>query len=152
VGTMPVSALTIFTAHPVMGGETCHYTHLTAHCLPSITLEGIRQGPYSAILGIQPYPSDPDPTSTRPRRPAQFDREGRTVWHHAPGHFIDSSSTPPRCPGMVGHSQCTSLQSPQQGSTKYHLKASRRPGLLLPYKRAGRVSTTDRRQRITGKS
>jgi hypothetical protein len=29
-----------FTAHPVMGGETHHYTHLTAHCSPSITLEG----------------------------------------------------------------------------------------------------------------
>jgi hypothetical protein len=29
-----------FTAHPVMGGETCHYTHLTVHCLPSVTLEG----------------------------------------------------------------------------------------------------------------
>jgi hypothetical protein len=29
-----------FTAHPVMGDETCHYTHLTVHCLPSVTLEG----------------------------------------------------------------------------------------------------------------
>jgi hypothetical protein len=28
-----------FTAHPVMGGETCHYTHLTAHCLSLVTLE-----------------------------------------------------------------------------------------------------------------
>jgi hypothetical protein len=29
-----------FTAHPVMGGESCHCTHLTVHCLSSITLEG----------------------------------------------------------------------------------------------------------------
>jgi hypothetical protein len=29
-----------FTAHLVMGGETCHYAHLTVHCLSSVTLEG----------------------------------------------------------------------------------------------------------------
>jgi hypothetical protein len=29
-----------FSAHPVMGGESSHCTHLTVHCLPSITLEG----------------------------------------------------------------------------------------------------------------
>jgi hypothetical protein len=28
-----------FTAHPVMGGETCHCAHLTTHCLSPITLE-----------------------------------------------------------------------------------------------------------------
>jgi hypothetical protein len=35
-----MSALTVFTAHPVMGGETCHYAHLTVHCLSLVTLEG----------------------------------------------------------------------------------------------------------------
>jgi hypothetical protein len=29
-----------FTAHPVIGSETRHYTHLTLHCLSSVTLEG----------------------------------------------------------------------------------------------------------------
>jgi hypothetical protein len=53
---------------------------------------------------------------------------------------------------MAGHSQGTSLQSPQQGSTKHHLKAPRRLGLLLPYKRAGWGSTTARRQKTTGKT
>jgi hypothetical protein len=28
-----------FTAHPVMGGETCHYAHLTVHYLSPVTLE-----------------------------------------------------------------------------------------------------------------
>jgi hypothetical protein len=28
-----------FTAHPVIGDETCHYTHLTVHYLSSVTLE-----------------------------------------------------------------------------------------------------------------
>jgi hypothetical protein len=40
VGAMSVSALTVFTAHPMIGGETYHYTHLTVHCIPSVTLEG----------------------------------------------------------------------------------------------------------------
>jgi hypothetical protein len=50
----------------------------------------------------------------------------------------------PWCPGMAGHSQGTSLWSAQQESTKHHLKAPRRPGLLSPYKRAGQGSTTNK--------
>jgi hypothetical protein len=65
-------------------------------------------------------------------------QEGRTAWHGAPSHFGVSSSTSPWCPGMAFHSQGTSLQSPQQGSTKHHLKTPRRPDLLSPYKRVGR--------------
>jgi hypothetical protein len=42
---------------------------------------------------------------------------------------------------MAGHSWDTSLQPSPQESTKLHLKAPRRPGLLLPYKRAGQSST-----------
>jgi hypothetical protein len=138
-----------FTAYPVMGGETCHYTHLIVHCLSSVTLEeGYDKARIPQFRGFGLIP----PVSTRPRRLAQFDREGRTAWHRAPDHFIDSSSTSPRCPGMAGHSQGTSLQSPQQGSTKRRLKAPRRPGLLSPYKKTGRGSTTDRGQRAAGKT
>jgi hypothetical protein len=101
----------------------------------------IRQGPYSAISGIRPYPFGLDPASTQPRRPAQFDGEGRPAWHGAPGHFAVSSLTSPRCLGMAGHSRGMSLQSLLQGSIKHHLKALRCPGLLLPYKRAGQDPT-----------
>jgi hypothetical protein len=125
-------SLHCFTAHPVMGGESCHYTHLTVHCLPTITLEGgydKTRIPQSRGFGLIRS------TSTRPRRPAQFNREGRPAWHGAPGHFVVSSLTSPSCPGMTGHSWGTSLQSPQQGSTKHRLKAPRYPGLLRPYKK-----------------
>jgi hypothetical protein len=33
-------SLHCFTVHPRMGGESCHCTRLTVHCLPTITLEG----------------------------------------------------------------------------------------------------------------
>jgi hypothetical protein len=109
-----------FTAHPVMGVETCHYTHLTVHCLSPVTLEGgydkVRI-PQSRGFGLI------RPASTRLRRPAQFDREGRPAWHGAPGHFTVFSPTSPRCSGMAGHFRGTSLQSLLQGSTKHHLKA-----------------------------
>jgi hypothetical protein len=54
-----------FTAHPVMGGETCHCAHLTTHCFIANRPRGrIRQGPYSTISEIRPYPSGLDPAST----------------------------------------------------------------------------------------
>jgi hypothetical protein len=56
---------------------------------------------------------------------------------------------------MASHSRGTSLRSPQQGSTNRHLRAPQRPGLLLPYKRAGQGSITgteDNEQQITHKS
>jgi hypothetical protein len=104
----------------------------------------IRQGPFSAISGIRPYPSGLDPASTQPRRSAQFNGKGRTVWHGASDHFAVLSPMMPWCPGLAGHSQSTSLRSAQQESTKHHLKAPCRLGLLSPYKRAGQGSTTGR--------
>jgi hypothetical protein len=116
----------------MMGGETCHYTHLTVHCLSPVTLE---EG-YDKVRIPQSRGFDLiRPTSTRPRCLAQFNREGGPAWHGAPGHFAVSSPTSPRCPGMAGYSRGTSLQSLPQGSTKHHLKAPQCPGLLLPYKK-----------------
>jgi hypothetical protein len=109
-----------FTAHPVMGGETRHYTHLTVHCSSPVTLEG---GNDKARIPQSRGFDLIRPTLTWPRRSARFNREGRTVWHRAPGHFAVLSSTSPWCTGMAGHSQGTLLQSLQQGSTKHHLKA-----------------------------
>jgi hypothetical protein len=81
-----------FTAHPVMGGETYHCAHLTTHCFITNHPRGrIRQGPYSTISEIRPYPSGLDPASTRPRRPAMVDRKERPTWHRTPGHFTVSS-------------------------------------------------------------
>jgi hypothetical protein len=90
VGAMPVSALTIFTAHPVMGGETYHYTHLTVHCLSSVTLEeGYDKAriPQSQGFGLI------RPTSTRPRPSldAQHSLTGRKGRHGAV-HWVISSS------------------------------------------------------------
>jgi hypothetical protein len=126
-----------FTAHLVMGDETCHCAHLTTHCLSPITLEGGYDKaciPRSQRFGLI------HPASTQPRRPALFDRKERPTWHRAPGHFTVSSPTSPRCPGMAGHSWSTPLQPLLQGSTTHHLKTTRCPGLLLPYKRAGQGS------------
>jgi hypothetical protein len=132
---------------PIPGWEvkTCHYTHHTAHRFATDHPRGrIRQGPYPTISGIRPYPPVLDPSSTRPRPsldPAPVSRGERPTRHRAQGLFTVSSPTSPWCPGMAGHSWGTSLQPPPQGSTKLHLKAPRRPDLLLPYKRAGQGST-----------
>jgi hypothetical protein len=88
-------SLHCFTAHPGMGGESCHYTHLTVHCLSTITLEGgydKTRIPQSWGFGLIRS------TSTRPRRPAQFDREGRSACH-----FVVSSLTSPSCLGTADH-------------------------------------------------
>jgi hypothetical protein len=109
--------------------------------LPPVTLEGgydkvhtPRSRGFGLIL----------PSSTRPRPsldPPPVSREERPTWHRTQGLFTVSSSTSPWCLGMAGYSWGTSLQPPPQGSTKLHLKTPRRPGLLLPYKRAGQGST-----------
>jgi hypothetical protein len=73
------------------------------------------------------------------------------VWRGAPGHFAVSSPTTPWCLGMADHFQSTSLRSAQQESTKHHLKAPRRLGLLSPYKRAGQGSTGRNNRQTTKK-
>jgi hypothetical protein len=77
-------------------------------------------------------------TSTHPRPTDGQNKNARLAWHRTRSLFTVSSSTSPWCPGMAGHSRGTSLQQPPQRSTKLHLKGTRRPCLLLPYKRAGR--------------
>jgi hypothetical protein len=135
--------------------KTYHYAHHTAHCFATDHPRGsIRQGPHPTISGIRPYLPIVDPSSTHPRPgldPPPDNREEKPTWHMTQGLFTVSSPTLPRCPGMAGHSWGTSLQPPPQGSTKLHLKAPQRPGLLLPYKRAGQGSTrgTEARQQRT---
>jgi hypothetical protein len=64
-----------FTAHPVMGGETCHYTHLTARCLSPVTLEeGYDKAPILQSRGFDLI----RPASTRPR-------PSLNAWHSSTG-------------------------------------------------------------------
>jgi hypothetical protein len=141
----------LFTTHPGMESETCHYAHLIAHYFVTDRPRGrIRQGPYPMVLGIRPYPPSLDLASTRPRCPPPVSRKERPTWHRTQGHFTVLSPTSSRCPGMAGHSWSTTLQPPPQGSIKLHLKTPRCPGLLLPYKRAcqGRSKTQARSQAL----
>jgi hypothetical protein len=57
-------SLHCFTAHPVMGGETRHYTHLTVHYSPSVTLE---EGYDKARIPQSRRFDLIHPVSTRPR-------------------------------------------------------------------------------------
>jgi hypothetical protein len=89
-----------FTAHPVMGGESCHCTHLTVHCLPSITLEGGHDKthiPQSQRFGLIRS------TSTRPRssldvQHSSIGKEGR----YGTALRVISSSHPLRHRGVRG--------------------------------------------------
>jgi hypothetical protein len=137
-----------FTAHPVMGGESHHCTHLTVHYPSPVTLEGgydkarIPQSRDSA-LSLWPRPGL-DPAST-PSTVPQGKKDGMAR-RSGSFHRLILYITVPRDGRPL---QGTSLQSPQQGSIKHHLKA---PSVLAsprPIKRAGRGFTTDRRQRAT---
>jgi hypothetical protein len=83
-------SLHCFTAHPMMGGESYHYTHLTVHCLPTITLEGgygKTRIPQSRGFGLIRS------TSTRPRPglDAQHSSTGREGQHGTVLRVIPSS-------------------------------------------------------------
>jgi hypothetical protein len=89
-----------FTAHPMMGGETCHYTHLTVHCLSPVTLEGGYNKaciPRSQGFGLI------RPASTRPRpsldaQRSSIGKEGR----HGTVPRVISPSHPQRHHGVQG--------------------------------------------------
>jgi hypothetical protein len=89
-----------FTAHPVMGGETCHYIHLTVHCLPSITLEGgydKARIPQSLGFGlIRPVSTRPRPNLDAPH--SSTGKEGQ----HGTVLRVISSTHPPRRHGIRG--------------------------------------------------
>jgi hypothetical protein len=89
-----------FTVHPVMGGETCHYTHLTMDCLSPVTLEkGYDKAriPQSQGFGLI------RPASTRPRPSldAQRSSTGKKGRHGTVLRVI-SLSHPQRHHGVQG--------------------------------------------------
>jgi hypothetical protein len=93
-------SLHCFTAHPVMGGETCHYARLTMHCLSPGTLEeGYDKAriPQSRGFGLI------HPVSTRPRPnlDAPHSSTGKEVQHGTALRVI-SASHPLRHRGVQG--------------------------------------------------
>jgi hypothetical protein len=75
-GNNASDSLHCFTAHPVMGGEKRHCTHLTAHCTSLVTLEGgydKARTPRSKGFGLIRSAS----TQPRPGLDAQHDSTGK---------------------------------------------------------------------------
>jgi hypothetical protein len=79
-----------FTAHPVMGGETRHYTHLTAHCTSLVTLEegyDKARTPRPKGFGLIRSPS----TQPRPSLDARHDSTGKGGRHGVALRIISAS-------------------------------------------------------------
>jgi hypothetical protein len=133
---------------PILGWvvKTCHCTHHTMHYFATDHPRGrIRQGPYSTISGIWPYPPVLDPTSTYHRSAGRKGRRGT-------GLRVFSPSRPLRHHGLqgwpviLGARRYSHLYRDQPNFTS---KTPRRPYLLLPYKRADRGSTRNNGQQTT---
>jgi hypothetical protein len=136
---------------PIPGWEvkTCHCTHHTVHYFATDHPRGrIRQGPYSTISGIRPYPPVLDLATTRPRPTIGQQGEKADVAHdsgsfHRLVLYVTMVSRDGRpFPGHVATTTSTGIDKTSQ-------RHPRRPCLLLPYKRAGRGSTTSNEQRTT---
>jgi hypothetical protein len=136
-----------FTAHPVMGGETCHYAHLTVHCLSPVTLEegyDRARTPQSRGFGLI------HPISTRPQpgldaQHSSTEKEGR----YGTALRVISPSRPQCRHGVQGW---PAIHRARRYSRSYRGRqniTSRLPGLLSPYKRAGRGSTMEERRQRT---
>jgi hypothetical protein len=107
---------------PIPGWEekTCHYAHLTAHCFATDYPRGrIRQGPYSTVSGIRPYPTSLDPASTHHRSARKKSRRGT-------GLRVFSSSHPRRhhsvrgWPAIPEARRYSHLHRDQQNFTSRH--------------------------------
>jgi hypothetical protein len=124
-----------FNAHPVMGGETCHYAHLTAHCLSPVTLEeGYDEARIPQSRGFDLI----RPASTRLRLSldAQHSSTGREGRHGTVLRVISLSH--PRChhgaqgwPAIPG-ARC--YRHSYRDQQKHHLKAPRPLASSYPIK------------------
>jgi hypothetical protein len=132
----------------ILGWEvkTCRCTHHTVHYFTTDHPRGrIRQVLYPTISGIRSYPPVLDLASTYHRSAGRKGRRGT-------GLGVFSSSRPLRhhgvqgWPAIPGARRYSHFHRDRQNFTS---KASQRPCLLLPYKRAGRGSTTGDEQRTT---
>jgi hypothetical protein len=113
-----------FTAHPVMGGEKRHCTHLTAHCTSLVTLEGgydKARTPQSKGFGLIRSAS----TRPRPSLNAQHGTTGKEGRYGAALRVI-SAPRPLRHHDARGWSSIPRARRHshlKQGSTKHRFKA-----------------------------
>jgi hypothetical protein len=133
-----------FTAHPAMGGENRHCAHLTVHCTSPVTLEGgydrIRT-PQSRGFGLIRSVL----TRPRPGLDAQYGSTGKEGRYGTALRVI-SASHPLRHHDVQGWSFIPRARRYSHLNRGRQNITSRLPGLLLPYKRAGRGSTTRERR------
>jgi hypothetical protein len=142
VGVRPMSALTVFTTHPVMGSETCHYAHLTMHYLSSVTLEGgydkARIPPSRGFDLIRPTLNLP-----RPGLDAQHSSTGKEGRYGTVLRVISSSH--PRCHhGVQGWPAIPRARRYSHLNRDRQNIVSRLPGALAssdPIKRTGQDPT-----------
>jgi hypothetical protein len=131
-----------FAAHPVMGGETCHCARLTVHCTSPVTLEGgydKARIPQSLGFGL----IHPVSTRSRPSLDASHSSTGKEGRHGA-ALQVTMASHPLRHHGVWGWPsipRARRYSHLNRDRQKHHFKTPRCPGLLSPYKRAGRGTT-----------
>jgi hypothetical protein len=131
------------TAHPVMGGEKRHCTHLTSHCTSLVTLEGrydkVRTPRFQGFglirsASTRPRPSlDPQHSVTgkegRYGTTLRVISTPRPLRHHVPKDGL---------PFLRHVATVTSTEIDKTSS-----QGSRRPGLFSSYKRVGQGSGED---------
>jgi hypothetical protein len=130
--------------------KTCHYTHHTVYYFATDHPRGrIRQGPYPTIPGTRPYPPVLDPSSPQPRPTAgQQGRKADVAQDSESFHRLVLYVTMVSRDGQPfsGHVATATSIGIDKTSPQRH---PWRPCLILPYKRAGRGSTTNNKQRTT---
>jgi hypothetical protein len=131
-----------FTVHPVMGGETYHYAHLTAHCLSLVTLEeGYDKARIPQSRGFDLI--RPASTRLRPSLDAQRSSTGKEGRHGTVLRVISPSHL--RCrhgaqgwPAIPGARRYRHSYRDRQ---KHHLKAPSALASSYPIKKAGQDPT-----------
>jgi hypothetical protein len=142
-----------FTAHPVMGGENRHCTHLAVHCTSLVTLEGgYDKSPYTATRGFGLIRS----ASTRPRpsldaQHASTGKRGR----YGTALRVISASRPLRHHGIQGWPSIPRARRYSHLNRDRQNIISRLPVVLAssrPIKGQARVLQRGQKQGTTGKT
>jgi hypothetical protein len=132
----------LFTAHPGMGGENLSlyapYRALFFYRSPSRedTTRTVPHDLGDSALSTRPRPGL-DPASTYYRSAGRKGRRGTGLGVFSPSHPLRHHSVQ-GWPAIPGARRYSHLYRGRQNFTSRH---PRRPGLLLPYKRAGQGST-----------
>jgi hypothetical protein len=148
VEAVPVSNLAFLPPIPGWEVKTCYCTHHTVYYFTIDHPRGrIRQGPYPIISWTHPYPPVLDPASTQPRPTAgQQGRKADVAQDSESFHRLVLYVTMVSRDGRPFSRHVATATSTGIDKTS-HQRHPRRSYLLLPYKRAGRGSTTNNGQR-----